>query len=119
MSFLVLSLIVLNTITTGKTYTKSEVTTNIGGEGNVYTRIESEVNGQRQVLEASEPGSYKLEMGTPTVKEEKNTLETESEENKEPEKEIAWQSKNTFHALVNQIEQIIKKWWENLSRLFH
>ena len=106
MSFLVLSLIVLNTITTGKAYTKSEVITNIGGEGNVYTRIESEVNGHRQVLEASEPGSYKLEMGEPIISEE-------------PEKEIAWQSQNTFHALVNQIEQLIQKLIRNISRLFH
>ena len=106
MSFLVLSLIVLNTITTGKAYTKSEVVTNIEGEGNVYTRIESEVNGHRQVLEASEPGSYKLEMGEPIISEE-------------PEKEIAWQSQNTFHALVNQIEQLIQKLIRNISRLFH
>lgn len=103
MSFLVLSLIVLNTITTGKAYTKSEVITNIQGEGNVYTRIESEVNGQRQVLEASEPGSYKLEMGEPIISEE-------------PEKTY---NPAAVKTLVNQIEQLIQKLIRNISRLFH
>lgn len=114
MSFLVLSLIVLNTITTGKTYTNSEVVTNIGGEGNVYTRIESEVNGQRQVLEASEPGSYKLEMGEPIISEE-----PEKTYNQKPAITAVIPQPVAVKTLVNQIEQLIQKLIRNISRLLH
>ncbi|AKM79520.1 MAG: hypothetical protein UX85_C0005G0073 [Candidatus Beckwithbacteria bacterium GW2011_GWB1_47_15] len=59
------SLGLLAAVTTGDSYSKTEVTTQIEGEGQVYTRIEQEVNGEKQVLEANEPGTYKLEFGSP------------------------------------------------------
>ena len=50
------SLGLLAAVTTGDSYSKTEVTTQIEGEGQVYTRIEQEVNGEKQgmVVEASD-----------------------------------------------------------------
>ncbi|MFH0943501.1 MAG: hypothetical protein V1810_05030 [Candidatus Beckwithbacteria bacterium] len=104
------------------TYSKVEVNNQVEGGGKVYTYIETEVNGQRQVLEASEPGSYKLEMGTPIIKEERDNnleLETKNIETIKPKKEIVRTSQNNFHSLVNQIEKLFQKLIRNIYRLFH
>lgn len=49
-------------ITTGNASAQSTVETKIEGTGNFKTRIEIQANDKKEVLEASNPGTYKLEV---------------------------------------------------------
>lgn len=55
-------------IVEGKSSASSSVETNISGNGQVYTRIEVQVNDRKEVLEATKPGNYKLEVSSDKIK---------------------------------------------------
>ncbi len=48
----------------GNASVKTEVRTAIEGEGKAYTKIETEINGQKQVLEENKPGTYSLNVSS-------------------------------------------------------
>lgn len=55
-------------IVTGTSTSEVIVETKIEGGGETYTRIETEVNGKKQVFETDEPGKYEIKLeSSPTV----------------------------------------------------
>ncbi len=62
------------TIQTGDAKAEAKVETNVSG-GDVYTKIEVEANGEKKVLETTEPGIHKLEVSSnsETITENKKT----------------------------------------------
>lgn len=55
-------------IVTGTSTSEVIVETKIEGRGETYTRIETEVNGKKQVFETDEPGKYEIKLeSSPTV----------------------------------------------------
>lgn len=59
---IILFTLLTTTIITGDSYSKSTVINEVEGEGNVYTRIEVEANGEKKILESSQAGKYELEV---------------------------------------------------------
>lgn len=59
---IILSAFLVTVIATGNSYSKSTVINEVGGEGNVHTRIEVEANGEKKVLESTGAGRYELEV---------------------------------------------------------
>lgn len=59
---IILSVVLSTTITTGDSYSKSTVINEVEGKGSVYTRIEVEANGEKEVLESSQSGKYEVEV---------------------------------------------------------
>lgn len=51
-------------IVTGDASAKSTVTNEVSGNANVYTKIEVEANGEKKVLETTEPGEHRLEVSS-------------------------------------------------------
>lgn len=49
-------------IVTGTSTSEVVTETKIEGEGETYTYIETEVNGQKQVFETTEPGRYEIKL---------------------------------------------------------
>ena len=114
------SLLLAQVITTGDSYSRSTVINKVEGEGQVYTRIEQEVNGEKQVYESSESGEHRLEMRAP--------IEENQEVDNKQEEKIGSESGETIkdeeqpaktNTLMNQIRQVLKNIWSNLSRLFY
>lgn len=68
----ILSILLTTTITTGNSFSKSSVINEVSGEGDVYTKIEVEANGEKKILESKDPGTYTVEVGSTATVSAKN-----------------------------------------------
>ncbi len=82
---------------------ESSVETKIEGSGNVRTRIETQANEKREVLEASGPGTYKLEVKSDSSVASKTPTPTPEIKEKRQEKN----SNEVFRNLQNFINKIL------------
>lgn len=58
--FLILVFLFYPKVSNASSYSKSTSETNIDGDGEVYTYLEAEVNGEKEVLETTEKGKHEL-----------------------------------------------------------
>jgi hypothetical protein len=49
-------------INAGNSTSQAIIETKIDGEGSIYTYVETEVNGQKQVFETTDPGRYEIKL---------------------------------------------------------
>lgn len=102
-SFL-LPIILLAAITTGDSYSKTTVKTQVEGEGSVYTKIETEVNGQKKVLESSKEGEYTVELKS----EGASSSVQETEQDKELDVSATKNEPEDFQKEKNFLQKIIE-----------
>ncbi len=106
-------------ITTGQASAKSSVTTNVNGSGNVYTKIEVEANGEKKTLEATGPGSYKLEVNSSSNQSKSSASAIISPKTKaSPTAKIENRNNITITSIAARVESFTKRIVRILQEFF-
>lgn len=99
-------------ITTGNASAESSVRNEVNG-GDVYTKIEVEANGEKKILETSEPGEHELEVSS--NENEDPTEESGSQSLEEPNKK---EQEETSVTPVQKIFDFISDLFERIVSIF-
>jgi|SRR3990167_2017946 len=97
-------------ITTGDATAKSSVTNTVQG-GNVETHIEVEANGEKKVLDTTEPGTHKLEVGNSASAEVdiKGSTPSGEEEDGDGKEKTFQQPQAVIQKIFDAISELFKK----------
>lgn len=100
-------------ITTGNASAKSTVTNEVQGGSNVYTKIEVEANGEKKVLETTEPGTHEVKVennsnATAEAEVEIGNLQNEST-NTAKTKEAKSAARNIVQKIFKSITNLFQK----------
>lgn len=99
-------------IITGNASAKSEVRTEIQGNGNVQTHIKVEANGEKKELNASGPGTYKLEINSSSESSESATASLT------PIIEKKSSMKKQNQPFIFEIRNVFRDFWQSLKKIF-
>lgn len=110
-------------IVTGDASAKSTVVNEVSGNADVYTKIEVSANGEKKVLETTEPGEHTLEVNSDSeasaqseITVEKNTDEGMVE--KEKKEEVVEDSGFDPASIIKKISENIVDFFKNIFSLF-
>jgi len=112
-------------ITTGDASAKSTVVNEVSGNSNVYTKIEVEANGEKKILETTEPGEHTLEISSGLNASEESEISIEkdinTDKNKDDKGAEGKDAEVTGFNPVNYIEKVFEglaDFFKNILSLF-
>jgi len=105
-------------ITTGDASAKSTVVNEVSGNSNVYTKIEVEANGEKKILETTEPGEHTLEVSSGFNASAESEISIEKDINTDKDKDDSGaEGKDTEVTGFNPVNYI-EKIFEGLADFF-